>query len=426
MACMKPRAQSLTMEPPSEQKVRPQQEPASTITGGGGGTALSAAAFAHRPSVRASTTVTTNIGPATTAPFSDVGSVPYTTLDRQMFTSSPPVQPEVDEKRHSDVIHASALAMARRMYSPREDPATIATAADRPRTILPFSDAVVDGTSDDASTVPTSPVTAIYGSNLQEAAYRLAQDRLAKLQGELDAQRRMSGSPRANLQKYFHSFYYYDLADDPLLSPDQQQRQQQNPRRWSLKGKFSSNQLRQQQEEQQQRRRAVSDGALAEEGRRKKEALLAVAQRNVMQQMKEIDRNVQQQKQQQPSPERAKDEWSKRALALAQARVAAANAQTGDAAGKVDVGGGMLVDRAEVDRIAFQRVKPVLDEIHEQAAKEKERREEEERMKEVEKRRELEVKETFKQLKGKLNVDFPLEEDGLKLTVGVNSPAKAG
>ncbi|KAJ4302196.1 Eisosome assembly protein [Collariella sp. IMI 366227] len=34
-------------------------------------------------------------------------------MDRQMFTSNPPVKPEIDERNRADVLHASALAMAK-------------------------------------------------------------------------------------------------------------------------------------------------------------------------------------------------------------------------------------------------------------------------------------------------------------------------
>ncbi|RGP60721.1 hypothetical protein FLONG3_10777 [Fusarium longipes] len=66
--------------------------------------ALSGATLAHKASMKTK--------PAT----ENAGAVPVTTMTRNMFTSNPPVKPEVDERQNNEQIHASAVAMARKMY----------------------------------------------------------------------------------------------------------------------------------------------------------------------------------------------------------------------------------------------------------------------------------------------------------------------
>ncbi len=41
-------------------------------------------------------------------------------MNKLMFTSRPPVKLEVDEQKRTDVLHASAVAMAKKMYNQQQ------------------------------------------------------------------------------------------------------------------------------------------------------------------------------------------------------------------------------------------------------------------------------------------------------------------
>jgi hypothetical protein len=307
-------------------------------------------------------------------------------MDRQMFTANPPVKPETDEQAHADVLHASALAMAKKMYDTQQKMIDSSARAHARSASFPGGDTTSLASLGDEEQTPL-----VYNS-LQEAAYRLAQERLAKLQQEHEKQR--------DLQEYYGS------------GPAPPQRSKLG----TIKGKLT-------------RRRSSSDGDLLLEDKRRsaqirnqmsllnnrlsevdeekrardREALLAAAQRNVRAQMQRIDEKVQSDTGR--VPQVTMDDWGRKALVAARARY---DAVSQDNAGKVDIGGGKLMDRAEVDKIAALKVQPLLDEINDKAEKEMARQEEERleeaRRKELAERdrmREKEIQEIHKKLKGR-------------------------
>ncbi|KAK4155445.1 hypothetical protein C8A00DRAFT_31683 [Chaetomidium leptoderma] len=341
-----------------------------------GGAALSAATIAHRPSVRANTISA-----------GEAGAVPFTTMDRRMFTSNPPVKLETDEKNRAYVLHASAIAMAKKMYEQQQKIIDNSARAHARSSSFPGGE-----TASLASSRTEEQAPLVYNS-LQEAAYRLAQERLGKLQEEHDKQR--------GLQEYYGSG-----------TP-------QRTRIGTIKGKLT-------------RRRSSSDGDLLEDKQRSeqirkqmsllnnklsevdedkrsrdREALLAAAQRNVKAQLQEMDEKVQSETGR--VPQITMDDWGRKALVAAQARYGAVG---NDSAGKVDIGGGKLMDRSEVEKIAAKNVQPLLDEINDRVEKERERQEEEkleeERQKEKVERdrmRDMEVQEIHKKLKDQQKED---------------------
>lgn len=298
-----------------------------------------------------------------------------------MYTSHPPVQPEVDEQKRNDVLHASAVAMAKRMYNQQQSVINTTQATAHARSSS-FTRRGRRSAEDETEQVPTF-------NNLQEAAYRLAQERLAKLQEEHQQNR--------ELQEYYGS-------SGPV----------QRSKLGSLRSKLT-------------RRRSASDGALVEDKRRSlqirkqmslfdnklaevdekkreqdRQALLAVAQRNVQARLRDMDEKIQEETGWvKPS---TRDDWEWKARAAAQARIEATKLEEQR---KVDIGGGKLMDRDAVEAIAAKRVQPLLDEINEKAERERELRarqkaEEERQREEAErnKAREKEIQEIHKQLKG--------------------------
>ncbi|KAI0502990.1 hypothetical protein F5B22DRAFT_579587 [Xylaria bambusicola] len=323
--------------------------------------ALSAATRAHRPAL-------------SPIPLEEAGAVPYTTMNKLMFTSRPPVKPEVDEQKRNDVLHASAVAMAKKMYNQQQkmidaQKAHVDTLS--PRSNLEVSSSV----SDDHQ--PAQLTT------LQDAAYKQAQARLAKMQ--------QKNAQDSDLQDYY--------GTKPLS------------RRFSVKGKL--------------RKRSFSDGAVLEDQRRSEQIrkqmtvfsnklsevdqqkrqqdqdqLLAAAQRNVHERLKGMDAKIANETGM--APPSTLTQWELKARAIAQAR---AFSQNNPHQGKVDIGG-VQMDQEEINVIAAKRIQPILDEINAKAelehARQAELRLEMQRKKEeeeTEKARQREVQDIQKKLK---------------------------
>ncbi|KAJ4420773.1 Eisosome assembly protein [Neurospora sp. IMI 360204] len=326
----------------------------------------------------------------------EAGAVPYTTMSRQMFTSRPPVKPEVDEKNRQDVLHASALAMAKRMYTQQQKMIDQSKQVQGRRSSFERH-----GTGDPTANndeVERPPV--VYNS-LQDAAYRLAQERLAKLHDEHQKNREMQEyytgvSPSSNQGNNNAGGAFGSIrnkltrrrssSDGDIIVANDRQRSQHIRKQMSL---FNTKIA-----EVDEQKRA-----------RDREALLQAAQRNVKAQLQGMDEKLYAEKGVM-IPHTSKSDWEVKAHAAAQARFVASNSKRSMDAGQVNIGGGKMVDRAKVEDIAAKRVQPLLDEINDHAEKERERRaavkmEEERKREEVEKNkmREKEVAMLHKQLK---------------------------
>ncbi|KXJ93149.1 hypothetical protein Micbo1qcDRAFT_161091 [Microdochium bolleyi] len=320
--------------------------------------ALAAATHAHKPG-RAQPTATP-VG----------GAVPYTTMNRLMFTSNPPVKTETEDQNRADVLHASAIAMAKKMYTQQQKTM-------EERIAKAETSSFKDGESDDEQPMVFN--------NLQEAAYKQAQARLAKIHED-----------NKKLRGTRDSQEYYGVSS--------------SSRRGTIRDRL--------------RRRASSDGALTEDNlrsqqirhemsifsktlqtvddkkrQRDQEALLAAAHRNVQARLKGMDDKISAETGMvQPSTN-----WEHKAHAAALLR---STSRADRDHGKVDVGAGLKMDQDAIDAIAARRVQPVLDEINEKAEKEHARqtalRLEEERKKEeqeLEKTRQKEISDINKKLK---------------------------
>ncbi|KAI0852237.1 hypothetical protein F5Y00DRAFT_227655 [Daldinia vernicosa] len=327
--------------------------------------ALSAATRAHRPIRSPTISETSEKG----------GSVPYTNMDRQMFTSRPPVKCEVDDQKRADSLHASAVAMAKKMYTQQQKMIDAKKAHDNANPPQENADAF-SSVSDDAQP--------LHLTTLQDAAYKQAQARLAKMHEE-----------------HFKGREYQEYYGAKPLT-----------RRFSIRGKL--------------RKRASSDGDVIEDRRRSQqikqqmslfsskisevdskkrqqdqEVLLAAAQRNVHERLKGMDEKISAETGMvHPS---TPTQWEMKAHAIAQAK---AEQRLGQRHGQVDIGAGKYMSQDEIDAIAAARVKPVLDEINEKVEEEQarqtelrlemERKKEEE---EIEKARQKEIQDINKRLK---------------------------
>ncbi|KAI6506907.1 hypothetical protein MCOR13_003060 [Pyricularia oryzae] len=334
------------------------------------------------------------------------GSPSFMNMNRQMFTSHPPVQSSVDEQKHNDVLHASAVAMAKRMYNNQvhQQQQRDADAAAK------LAQSGGESSSPDASAASTPQFT-----NLQEAAYKLAQERLSKLQEEHDRARN------------YHDYYGASAssASYKRFMPKNKLRRRSSSDGDATQGREMSQRQRRATMLATKSPRLQQDSGVVDEEKRQRdrEALLSAARRNVRAQLEGIDRKVIADTGM-VSPS-MKAEWEAKAQALARAKshpefmvatTPSSNALGVDGnadgkravpAGKVDIGGGKYMDQSEIDEIAARRVQPFLDEINEKAEKERERlaaikaeQDAKREAEELEKAREREVKELHDKIKG--------------------------
>ncbi len=329
-------------------------------------------------------------------------------MPRDMFTSHPPVGIEVEERQHADALRSAALSMAKQMYDVQQKTAA-ASAAGVDRSISTTAASRVhharhssrSTVATDASTAP--PPAVLRAPNLEEAARKLAAERLAKLQDELStyrdyygtggtgsgggaAGRRSSLSLRARTRRRATS-----LSGTSFDADEDEARMRRAGAASSI---FKPP-------------NAAAADADAQKRQRDREALLAAAQRNVRASLHGMDERVFAETGRVPPS--LMEEWERKARATAEADGKKRMANYG----RVDIGGGRYVDRSEVEAAASRNVQPLLDEINEKAerhrAQEEEKRLDREQAKreaEVEKTREREVKTELKKSKG-TNFLFP-------------------
>ncbi|OAQ85362.1 eisosome protein 1 protein [Purpureocillium lilacinum] len=309
--------------------------------------ALDGATRAHRASMQPKPSV------------GDAGSVSVVTMTRNMFTSHPPVKPEVDEQTYNERLHQSAVDMARKMYQRQQQ--------------------MVDQTKEAHEDGAQAGQTGTY-LNLQDAAYKQAQERLAKLHDE-------------HQQSREYQEYYGNEA-----SPRRRFTVGGRLRRRSSSGEDVDDRQRSQKIREQMSMFSTKLSQVDKDKREKdREALLAAAQRNVKARLQGMDEKVYQETGR-VNPSMVSD-WELKAQQAAQSR----HDTRSENRGKIDIGGGKFMSPEEVDAIAARKVQPVLDDINEKTEAERERQavlkmEEQARRDEAEKQkaRDREIKDIHK------------------------------
>ncbi|OAQ96322.1 hypothetical protein LLEC1_00125 [Akanthomyces lecanii] len=285
-----------------------------TLEASAASSALNGAALAHRNSLMAHKPTVEG-----------AGAVPITNMNRNMFTSHPPVKPETDEER----IHQTAVEMAKKMYQHQQK--------------------MLDQTKDAQKAEESTPFAGTY-LNLQDAAYKQAQDRLAKLHDEHQQSREAQeyyGNASPPRRKFSMTNKLRRRADsDP--DPDD---------------KVRSEKIRQQMSMFSTKLSQVD----TEKRTKDREALLAAAQRNVKARLQGMDEKVYNETGKRNSS--MLTDWELKAQQAAQAR---SDTRT-ENKGKIDIGGGKFMTQEEINAIAAKRLQPVLDDINEKAETERAR-----------------------------------------------------
>ncbi|OKL61884.1 hypothetical protein UA08_02839 [Talaromyces atroroseus] len=297
----------------------------------------------------------------------------------QLYTSTPPVDIEVEEQKHKDTLRAAAISMAKDMYATsaavtKEEPdgTGYASTAAQNRVSHRYSQSQFSwAPGDEYNAVPRT-------QNLHEAAQKLASEKLAKMQqNELQ-----------NKQQYYGT----------VASPKSRQTLTRRlRRRTSSDGDASevdwerSEQIRNQMSSLQSRLHQID-----EKKNQDREDLMEIARKNVHARIHDMDEKVyahtgkaspnMQREWEEKAHERARQETEVRMSGFS----------------RVSVGGERYMDQAEIEAIARSRIQPTLDEIS--------NRVEGQRAREVEKQLEQEREQRLQELDRERQADIQAEE----------------
>ena len=300
--------------------------------------ALNAATKANKPS-KPPQNAPTDLPGLSVADATRIHNAAVTNLSRDMYTANPPVAPEIEERNRQAGLRAAAVSMAKSMYDIQQktleshagrlsDSQYAATSVhNRQPSISEAGDDVVPGVGQYV--------------NLQEAAQKLAAERLAKLHDS-----------NAEYRSYYGA-----------NSPSRSRLSLRGRRRSSSDGQISeSDQARSQKIRSEM---SIFNTKVAEVDAKKRQkdrdSLIAAAQRNVTKSMQGMDEKVFADTGKASPAMMAEWEAKARARAEAESKTRMVNH------GKVDVGGGRYMDQSEVEAIAAARVQPTLDEITKKA-----------------------------------------------------------
>ncbi|KAI9885899.1 MAG: exo-1,3-beta-glucanase [Watsoniomyces obsoletus] len=341
--------------------------------------ALNAASAAHasRPMIPDAETIMNDLPPALKASrYTHVGA----NVPREMFGSHPPVGLEVEEKRKTDALHSAAVSMARQMYEVQQK-AIVGAAGGGDHSLSTSAANRVHGRPAHESTTTGGSAAPMRVTNLEEAARRLAAERLAKLQDEHVAYRDYYGT---NAPRSRSSLSLRSRPRRRLSSADEEDEAR------SLRIRAEMSIFKQNVAEVDPKKRQQD-----------RDALMAAAQRNVRASLHDLDERVFTETGKVPPS--LMDEWEAKARATAEADSKTRMANYG----RVNIGGGKYLERSEVDAVAARNVQPVLDDINDKAEGHRARQEElrldkeqEKRRAEEEKLREKEVKVELKKARG--------------------------
>lgn len=284
-------------------------------------------------------------------------------MDKEMFTEHPPVEPELDEQRHQAALRASAVSMAKSMYDYQERN-RLANEQDETSSIdLGSAGANTAHQRGQTTTQPDIKEEAMRYIHLQDAAHKLAQERLAKVDKEMENER-------------YREYYGYGEQKSP-----------KKPNRMSMRNGVSGGRSRKRassepnpdfsdsDDEEQARRIRTQMSQLStnlntvdkKQQQSDRARVLAAAEQRVHQRMHDMDAKVFMDTGK-PSPAMM-EEWETKAREKAE-RDREMRQQN---PGKTHIGGGKFMDDSAIEAIAAARLKPTLDEIDATATKRRER-----------------------------------------------------
>lgn len=296
--------------------------------------------------------------------------------DARLYSSSPPVASEIEERNRKNSLRAAAISMAKDMYDvtgPRGesgdlDPAIYAAQRGQEQSRARKTVGGVDRT------------TGQRAMTLQDAAQKRAAEKLARMQDE-----------HAGLQEY------YGTAPQP-------QRSRLTSRRKRTSSEADATDVdaeRSRQIRNQMFSLRTKLNRVDEQRQKDRDMLMEAARRNVDVTMQNMDKRMYADTGR--APPSIQKEWDEAAQARVRKEAELAEA-SGARGNRVNIGAEQYMDMADIEAVARTRVQPALDEITDQAdqrrAQELEARldaEEQQRKAAIEREREAEMKAVEKQ-----------------------------
>ncbi|KAF2134054.1 hypothetical protein P153DRAFT_280341 [Dothidotthia symphoricarpi CBS 119687] len=371
--------------------------------------ALNAATIAHSPSMRKfqgpSVTDSNRLGSGAmeAARIQHAKSIP-----RNMYGSAPPVAPEIEEQRRNDALRASAIVMAKKIYEVQQKQADGASG----RSAAHTGANAAHGQRAPAGEGDIKEQAMRY-VGIQEAAQKLAQERLAKIGYDENAAYRSHygyEKPRSKFSMRRGRNRAYSASETPAQNEYDSDSDEDD---------FRSRRIRSQMA-QFNKQLADVDAKKRDQDRK---GLMAAAERKVQAQMQGLDKKIFDETGR--MSQSMSDEWDEKA----RKRAVANSENRMENHGKIHLGNGKWMDQAEIDAIAQARIQPTLDEITEKTDKrrgedEKRRAAEEERKNQLaeKKRQERLEKERIAEIKaGEKNA----KDEEKKATKARNAEEKA-
>ncbi|KAF2715995.1 hypothetical protein K431DRAFT_316861 [Polychaeton citri CBS 116435] len=278
-------------------------------------------------------------------------------MDPKMFTEHPDVDIEVEDRKRQAALRASAVSMAKDMYD--YNTRTTSTTGDG---------GAAAGAGFAQKNAPVGTVEkdlkqeAMRYIHLQEAAHKLANERLAKVEKEFEYRRKME-------------YYGYDTQPKrSRLSMRGRNRSASDPPERDSDNSDSEDerQARRVRSQMAQLNTQVS-GVDAQKQQKDRALLLAAAQKKVQDHMSTLDKKVY------ADTGKVSDsmleEWESKARAKAETE----KEDRVKNHGKTHIGGGKYMDQSAIEAIALARLKPTLNEL-DKNAEEKRARDEETRL----------------------------------------------
>lgn len=297
----------------------------------------------------------------------------------QLYTSTPPVELEVEERNRKDTLQAAAVSMAKDMYAiaqARTEESSFAGPASSTAQSRYHSQRLSpsqDPPSDDlmSSSKPT---------NLHEVAQKIVAEKMAQMQQNDDTWGQYYGTPTRSRLSMSRKLRRRSSSESDASKFDKQKSMEIRNQMSFLQSCLHE---------------------LNSQKSRDRAELMEIARRNVNSAIHDMDeKSYARTGKLSPNVQR---EWEEKARERANAESEARLSIFG----KIAIGGDKYVDDAEVKAIARARIQPTLDEIstqvEEQRAKEMEQRLDEKqrkRLQEIEQNREAEAKSEQKQGKG--------------------------
>ena len=303
-------------------------------------------------------------------------------MDREMFGEHPPVEIEVEEQKHNAALRASAITMAKQMYEYQNR-----TDADSTSGNAGAGSGHKRNQSSTSS--PNAKEEASRYIHLQDAAHKLAQERLAKVDKEMEAGR------------YWEHYGYTDQSKQSRFSVRGRGRKRASSEGQNADNSDDEKQARRIRTQMSQLNKGITGVDDKQRQQEDRARVMAAAEKRVHARMQDMDQKVFNDTGK--VSQSMMDDWEAKAREKAEKDQAERTKNDG----KTHIGGGKFMEQADIEAIAAARLKPTLEEISETAEK---RRQHDEELRIEADRRETErmnekmhddnVKAEFKKIRG--------------------------